>query len=303
MFGGAVPIWVALEAGSVSSGLLTARLRSAVASAGLTDAEGAMVSAGEDPPAVIDAMLAALRPEAYAIVLDDVHRAQTDPTALIQRIADAASGSGRLVVLARHLPSGLERLRRAEALVLGAQDLALRSEETLELCHAGFGLQVSAEDARLLDVATGGWTAAAVLAASRAKRAGQPLSSAARPVGTEADSMRSILDAALSSSGRERTLFAQIAVPPLLDRELLAEITGQEDFLERALAWGLPMTEVGGGWWSLPDPVREHARGRPRLNLISRPSRARGELRPRRQLPSALRCRRDPQRRPSCSSC
>ena len=255
---GAVPIWVSLEAGSVPAALFAARLRAAVASAGLTDASGAMASAGEDPPAVIDAMLAALRLEAYAIVLDDVHRAQADAAALIDRLADGMTAPGRLVVLARHLPAGLERLRRAEALVLSAQDLALRSGETLELCQTGFALQVSTEDARLLDVATGGWTAAAVLAASRAKRAGQPLSSVARPGGAQVDSIRAILDEALSSSGHERTLFAQIAAPPLLDRELLAQITGQDDFLERALAWGLPMTEVDGGWWSLPDPVREH---------------------------------------------
>jgi tetratricopeptide (TPR) repeat protein len=54
-------------------------------------------------------------------------------------------------------------------------------------------------------------------------------------------------------------------VPPLLDRDLLTQITGEDGFLERALAWGLPMTRTEGGWWVLPDPVREHlaALGRP----------------------------------------
>ncbi len=254
---GALPIWVQLEPGGVSARLLAARLRSAVASAGLTDAAGAMASAGDDAPAAVDAMLAALRNEAYALVLDDMHRANADAAALVERIAEGMTAPGRLVVVARRLPEGLGRLRRAEALVIGAKDLALRPDETLELCRSGFALEVSADDARLIDAATGGWTAAAVLAASRYKRAGRSLATVLQPGGAQQDSIRAILDEALSSSGRERTLFAQIAAPPLLDRELLGLITEQHDLLERALDWGLPMTEVDGGWWSLPDPVRE----------------------------------------------
>jgi ATP/maltotriose-dependent transcriptional regulator MalT len=66
------------------------------------------------------------------------------------------------------------------------------------------------------------------------------------------------LEEALSAAGTDRALFARVSVPPLLDGELLAQITGEDGFLERALAWGLPMTRAEGKWWELPGPVREH---------------------------------------------
>lgn len=58
---------------------------------------------------------------------------------------------------------------------LGAGGLALRPEETLAVCRSGFGLDVSPRRRPAVDAATGGWTAAAVLAASRAKRTARPL--------------------------------------------------------------------------------------------------------------------------------
>ncbi len=254
---GAVPVWVALEEGGVSARLLSARLRAAVSRAGLRDAAGLMAGAGDDPAGVVDAMLAGIADELCAIVIDDAHHADRDAASVIERIADQAGGSQRVIVLARHLPAGLARLRRAGVAQLTAGELALRPEETLELCRTGFGLEVSVEDTRALDRATGGWTAAAVLAASRSKHAAAPLGALAR-LGDRTDAIQAILEEALSAFGRDRALFAQIAVAPLLDRELLALITGEDAFLERALAWGLPMTRAHDGWWVLPDPVREH---------------------------------------------
>jgi ATP/maltotriose-dependent transcriptional regulator MalT len=217
-----------------------------------------MAAAGDDPAGAVDAMLGALEGESCAIVIDDAH--QSDPAAanLVDRIAGQLAASQHLVVLARHLPLGLDRLRRAGPVHLGAKELALRPPETLELCRTGFGLEVSAKDAGLLHAATGGWTAAAVLAASRAKRTARPLAALARTGSTHSDAMHSILEEALSAAGTDRALFARVSVPPLLDGELLAQITGEDGFLERALAWGLPMTRAEGKWWELPGPVREH---------------------------------------------
>ena len=255
---GAVPIWVLLEEGGVTARLLVARLRLALGRAGLTGAAGSMAAAGDDPAGAVDAMLGALEGESCAIVIDDAH--QSDPAAanLVDRIAGQLAASQHLVVLARHLPLGLDRLRRAGPVHLGAKELALRPPETLELCRTGFGLEVSAKDAGLLHAATGGWTAAAVLAASRAKRTARPLAALARTGSTHSDAMHSILEEALSAAGTDRALFARVSVPPLLDGELLAQITGEDGFLERALAWGLPMTRAEGKWWELPGPVREH---------------------------------------------
>jgi ATP/maltotriose-dependent transcriptional regulator MalT len=255
---GALPIWVMLEAGGVPARLFVARLRAAVADAGLSDAAGAIAAVGDDPAGAVDALLSGLAGESGAIVIDDAHNAERDAAALIERIARQLGPSTRLLVLARVLPGGLPALRRGGAVRLTAADLALRAPETLELCRTGFGLSPSAEEVTALDGATGGWTAAAVLAASRSRGSEQPLGAVARVGAGRTDLMASILEEALLAADRDRAVFARIAGPPLLDRELLAEITGERALLERALAWGLPMTPVQDGWWELPDPVREH---------------------------------------------
>jgi DNA-binding SARP family transcriptional activator len=167
---GAVPIEVLLEPGDVSASLLAARLHAAVARAGFADAAGLMAQAGADPVSAVDAMVDALEGESCAIVIDDAHNAARDAGALIDRIASRVRPPQRLAVLTRRLPEGAERLRRAEAVQLTAADLALSAEETLELCRTGFGLEVSSEDGRLLDALSGGWTAAAVLAAPNGHR-------------------------------------------------------------------------------------------------------------------------------------
>ena len=154
----AVPVEVLLEQGEVSAELLVARLHAAVDRAGFADAARSMAAAGADPVGAVDAMLASLEGESCAIVIDDAHHATRSAGALIDRIAGRLAPPQRLAVFAA-LPSGAERLRRAEPVHLGATDLALRPDETLELCRAGFGLEVSSEDGRLLDAVTGGWTA------------------------------------------------------------------------------------------------------------------------------------------------
>jgi DNA-binding SARP family transcriptional activator/ATP/maltotriose-dependent transcriptional regulator MalT len=255
---GVLPIWVLLEESGVAARLLVARLRDAVARAGLTDAAGAMAARGDDPSGAIEVMLAALGGETCAIVIDDAHHADRAAAQLIARIAALRGGSVRVVVLARSIPDGAERLRRAEALQLNARDLALRPEETLAICQTGFGLSVTASEARALEHATGGWTAATVLAASRAARTNHTLPVIAALAGSQHDALGAMLEEALTALGVERALLAQIAPPPLLDRNLLAEVTGDRTFFDRALACGLPLSEARGGWWELPGPVRDH---------------------------------------------
>lgn len=107
--------------------------------------------------------------------MSHVRHAGQDAARLIDRIVNQSPASTRLIVLARRLPVGLERLRRAEALQLDASDLGLRLEETLALCRTGFGLAVSGIQAQALHASTAGWTAATVLAASRVKRGAQSI--------------------------------------------------------------------------------------------------------------------------------
>jgi LuxR family transcriptional regulator, maltose regulon positive regulatory protein len=258
---GAVPVDAVLEDGGLSAALLASRLRAAVRRAGFVDAAGSMAAAGQDPVAAIDAMLDALSSESCAIVIDDAHHALRDAGVLIDRIATRLTLPQRLVVAARQLPPGCERLRRADAVQLSAAELALRPSETLEFCRSGFGLEVSPEDGHLLDEATGGWTAAAVLAMSRAKRTARPLREIAGlglPGPSALGPVASILGELIGALGSEGAALASIAPLPLLDRGVLAAVTGDDGFFDQAAGLGLPLTPAGGGWWTLPGPVRDH---------------------------------------------
>jgi ATP/maltotriose-dependent transcriptional regulator MalT len=103
---GSVPVEVLLEEGGVSAELLAARLRAAVSRAGFLDAAASMAAAGADPAGAVDAMVAGLKGEACAIVIDDAHHANRDAGALIDRIASLVAPPQRLVVLVRRLPPG-----------------------------------------------------------------------------------------------------------------------------------------------------------------------------------------------------
>jgi DNA-binding SARP family transcriptional activator/ATP/maltotriose-dependent transcriptional regulator MalT len=256
---GVVPIEVLLEEGGVSASLLASRLRAAVERAGFVDAAASMAAAGDDPAGAVDAMLAGLASESCAVVIDDAHCATREAGVIIGRLMSRITGSQRLLVLARQIPPGAERLRQADTLLLDATDLAVSPEETLQLCSSGFGLDVSATQGRLLDAATGGWTAAVVLAASRAKRTGQALHGL---TGGEAaqDAVASILEGLILGLGTSPAVLARLAALPLLDRELMASITGDEGFFDRGVASGLPLAPAGGRWWQLPGPVRDHLR-------------------------------------------
>ena len=78
----------------------------------------------------VEAALAALESERCAFVVDDAHHAERDAATLIDWFAHRLRGEQRLVVLARRLPAGAERLRRGEFRHLQAADLALRPDET-----------------------------------------------------------------------------------------------------------------------------------------------------------------------------
>jgi DNA-binding SARP family transcriptional activator len=101
------------------------------------------------------------------------------------------------------------------------------------------------------------------------------------------DPVGGILDELLVALGADSSRLAQIAPLPLLDGELLAIVTGEQAFLERALALGLPLTASGNGWWELPGPVRDHlaALGDPDAAVLGR---AAGYYRSRDQLMAAL---------------
>ncbi len=257
----AVGIEVVFLTEGITPPLFAARLRTAVAQAGFSEAAAAMAAA-HDPQATVDIALASLSGEHCAFVIDDAHYADRGAAHLIEHLAAGIGGDQRLVVLARRLPDGAERLRRAEHLQLSAADLRLEPEETLRLCRSGFGLGVGSDEARAVDEATGGWTAAAVLAVARAKRTGEGLHAVADVAaqrGRDSSAVAAILEAALSTlEPAEREWLAQVGRLPFLDRSVLDAAVGAAGYFDRCLDAGVPFTKGSGPWWELPGPVRDH---------------------------------------------
>lgn len=257
-----VAIDVVLHEGGVPARLFAARLRAAVASAGFSAAAVTMAGAGEDAAGAVDALLGALAGERCAFVVDDAHHAERDAGVLIERMAQQLQADQHLIVLARHLPEGASQLRRADCLQLTAADLALTPEETLQLCRAGFGLDVGPAEIAALERVTGGWTAAAALAAARARRTGEDVSALTDAAGDpdqHSSAVAAILDEALVTlPAAERQLLAQVGRLPLLDAATVDAATGIEGYFGRALAAGIPFTPGQDVWWDLPGPVRDH---------------------------------------------
>jgi DNA-binding SARP family transcriptional activator len=194
--------------------------------------------------------------------VDDAHHLARDAAQLLEHLATRLEPSHALVVLARQLPDGAGRLRRAEYVQLAAADLALRADETAAICRSGFGLDVDDRAAKALGAATGGWTAATVLAAARAARTGEPveavLDTGGRP-GDPAGALAAILDDGVGALGPDSVaVLAQLARLPLLDTALVGAVAGDDGFFERALRAGIPFTATRGEWWELAGPVRDH---------------------------------------------
>ncbi len=256
---GAVGIGVSLDHRGVTAPLLAARLHRAVQRAGFTDA--ASSASTPDPIGMVDALVDALAGESCAFLIDDAHNADVDAAGLIEYLAGHLAGQQRLVVLARQLPEGALRLRRANVFQLSAADLAMGAEETIRVCRDGFGLQVDSEVAEALGRATGGWTAATVLAAARAARTGETLTAVAAVSGADHSSraVAAILDEALTALGpARRPALAQLARLPLLEPGLVDMMAAEEGFFRLALGAGIPLTPSRGPWWELPGPVRDH---------------------------------------------
>ena len=255
----AIGIEVALHDHAGTAGLFIARVRAAIAHAGFSEAAAAIAAAGDDPYEVLETALAALESERCAFVIDDAHHATRGAAALIDSLAQRLSGEQHLLLLARRLPPGAERLRRAECFQLHAADLALRPDEIRELCDRGFGLDVDEASVAALHAATGGWTAATVLSVARAKRTGEELTAIAHAAGAQQGqaAVATILDEAVSALDRhDLQLLAQIARLVPTTRQIVDEVAGAA-FVERALAAGVPLAPAGEGQWDLPGPVRD----------------------------------------------
>jgi ATP/maltotriose-dependent transcriptional regulator MalT/DNA-binding SARP family transcriptional activator len=258
-------IATALEPAGVSAALLPHRLRSAAARVGLSDLAAQMDQAAPAGPAgVLDAMLEALAGGGATIVVDEVQNAEPEALALLIRLAGQLGAGQHLLLVGREAPSGIASLRRDSAVVwLGTAELAMTAPEVAALCRQGFGLPVSEAEAERLRVATGGWTAAVVLAASQSRSAGEPLlagsaigaSGSPPPGGTQV--LAGLLEQILRGIPEPaRSAVIQLAHLPLLHQRIVTRATGIADLLEVISHAGLPLNESDDGWFEFIGPVQ-----------------------------------------------
>jgi LuxR family transcriptional regulator, maltose regulon positive regulatory protein len=252
-------ISTALESSGVSAVLLPHRLRSAAARVGLSDLAALMDRAAPAGPAgVLDAMLEALAGSGATIVVDEMQNAEPEALALLTRLAGQLGADQRLLLLGREAPPGIESLRRNSAAVwLGTSDLAMTAPEVAALGRQGFGLTVSEAEAERLTAATGGWTAAVVLAASQARSADQPLLADSARGASGAQVLAGLVEQILRGIAEPvRSAVIQVAHLPLLRERIVARATGIDGLLAVVSHAGLPLQESADGWFKLIDPVR-----------------------------------------------
>lgn len=252
-------ISTALESAGVSAALLPHRLRSAAARVGLSDLAALMDRAAPAGPAgVLDALLEALAGSGVMIVVDEVQQAEPEALALLTRLAGQLGADQRLLLIGREAPSGLGSLRRNSAAVwLGTADLAMTTPEVAALCRQGFGLAVSEPEAERLRAATGGWTAAVVLAAGQARSADQPLLADSARGASEAQMLAGLVEQMLRGIPEPaRSAVVQAAHLPLLRERIAERATEVPGLLAVISQAGLPLQESADGWFKLIDPVR-----------------------------------------------
>jgi len=257
---GVAAVMTALEPGGVSAGMLPLRLRSAAARVGLSDMAARMEQAAAAGPAgVMDAMLESMAAQPAVVVVDEIQNAEPEAVSLLTRMAGQLAEGQRLLLIGRDAPPALEPLRRdGSAAWLGSADLAMTADEVRALCQDGFGLALSEADAERLRAATDGWTAAVVLAASRARSAGGRVLAAEQLTGGGVQVLTGLVDQILRSlPRRHQAAMIQAAHLPLLDDELAEAATGVAGLLGAVGRAGLPLQDVGEGWVQPAGPVRD----------------------------------------------
>ena len=257
---GVAAVMTALEPGGVSAGMLPLRLRSAAARVGLSDMAARMEQAAAAGPAgVMDAMLESMAAQPAVVVVDEIQNAEPEAVSLLTRMAGQLADGQRLLLIGRDAPPALEPLRRdGSAAWLGSADLAMTAGEVRALCHDGFGLPVSAADAERLRAATDGWTAAVVLAASRARSAGGRVLAVEQLTGGGVQVLTGLVDQILRSlPRRHQAAMIQAAHLPLLDDEIAEAATGVAGLLAAVGRAGLPLQDSGDGWVQPAGPVRD----------------------------------------------
>jgi DNA-binding SARP family transcriptional activator len=172
-----------------------------------------------------------------AIVVDEVQRLEADAAAWWRLLADELPPGPLLVIAGRRIPLALTRRRPAHVVLLTGDDLAFSPDEIAVL------LDGDTDTAAVVHQRTQGWSTAVCIAIAAA----DPIAALDSP---------SVIDAMLDDTlADRRAALAPLARLPLLGAAVADDVAGEGAFAE-LVASGLPLTKAGG-WWMMPDTIRE----------------------------------------------
>jgi ATP/maltotriose-dependent transcriptional regulator MalT/DNA-binding SARP family transcriptional activator len=242
------------DKGPALLGALTSALNRAGIAGGAT-----VVAESNEPRAALDALVAlsASAKQEHLLVFDDAHHLTGESGALVTHLAQRWPEGHRLLIVARHLPGELRRIRHLHnSVFLDGTDLALTTDEIAQVA-ARSGVTLSATDAeQLLDI-TGGWAAAVVLALPILARSTSIADTIAR-LRRHSHSIAELVDEHLTHLPQAmRAPAARALQLPLITASVVEAATGFTDLLGTAASAGLPITPSRDGVWLLPHPVAE----------------------------------------------
>lgn len=237
------PVHLRLDAHTATGRVVAARAAEALQRLGHTRA--ATVAAGADEPETLAAAFTSIDAPAL-VVLDDLHHLDDGLVASLNQFVDHLPEPHRLVLSTRRVPPGLEE----GGVRLDHQDLALTLDEATTLARLlGVAEPDAAEVAAAVLVATDGWVAPTIAALNVLEHPDH-LDSAWH-------SVRQIVERILSRvTTADRKLLAGIAGLPRLHDAVIAALDA-EDALAAAQKAGVPIRQLGGGWFVLANPFNE----------------------------------------------
>ncbi len=237
---------------------LLGALRSALNRAGMSDV-ATVVAESHEPREALDALVAvsASAEQERLLVFDDAHHLTGESGALLAHLAQRWPEGHRLLIVARHLPGELRRIRHLpNSVFLDGTDLALTADEITKLA-ARSSVTLSATDAEQLVDITGGWAAAVVLALPILARSAS-VADAIAHLRARPHSIAELVDEHMARLPQAmRAPAARALQLPLITAPVVEVATGIPDLLGAAAAAGLPITPSGDGAWLLPHPVAE----------------------------------------------
>ena len=237
---------------------LMGALRAVFNREGMSDA-ATVVSEIDDPRDALDALanLLATGGQEHLLVFDDAHHLTGESAALLCHLAERWPESQRLLVIARHLPGALRRIRHLPGTAfLDGTDLALTAEEVGELAERRDVKLTAAESEQLLEV-TGGWAAALVLVLPILARS-PAVADAIDGLQHRSRSIADLVDEHLAHLPESlRRPAAHALQLPLITTSVVEAATGVADLLTVSAAAGLPVTRSRDGAWLVPHPVGE----------------------------------------------